>query len=384
MPVTRTHFRYEKVAEDLRRQVSSGQLTPGDQLPTENALAEQYEINRQTVRRALSLLADEGIIVREKGRGTFVTEPDVAEAGTSLLYVGQYNTHLYQTFYASLCREGQKAGIWVNALDPNGVGGQDEALTPVTGHLEMGSALLCDASAWKKLRGHLPEDTIPDVLIYTSGEAGEEPTFHVRLDRRAAIRKATQHLADLGHRRIAYLGTHPEHPDDDMLPCPLAASETYVGFRSVLLERELEEVAALAYYTTEEAVDHLSADVREKVWCPTERDAEELIERFLTEKASDATAFVCDADFRAVTLRHVLARRGVDVPGEVSLLGVGNTPWSEAVRPKLTTVSLDEEALAALALQCAQNGPARRPVAYSVSPAIVERNSTGQPPHKNT
>ncbi|MBS3764633.1 MAG: LacI family DNA-binding transcriptional regulator, partial [Planctomycetes bacterium] len=243
---------------------------------------------------------------------------------------------------------------------------------------------LCDVSAWKKLRGSLPEDTVPAVLIYTSGGAGEEPTFHVRLDRRAAVRKATQHLVALGHQKIAYLGTHPRHPEDTALPGPLLSSETYAGFRSVLSEQGLEEVAALAYYTTEEAVVHLSADVREKVWCPTERDAEELMERFLTENASDATAFVCDADFRAVTLRHVLARRGVDVPGEVSLLGVGNTPWSEAVRPKLTTVSLDEEALAALALQCAQNGPARRPVAYSVSPAIVERDSTGKAPHKNS
>lgn len=53
-----------------------GKLEPGDRLPPEGALCAEYGVSRITLRRAVDDLISEGLLVREQGRGTFVTEPD--------------------------------------------------------------------------------------------------------------------------------------------------------------------------------------------------------------------------------------------------------------------------------------------------------------------
>jgi GntR family transcriptional regulator len=61
---------HQQLAERLRAQVS--QMTPDSQIPTENELVSRYGVSRTTVRRALSGLVEEGLLVRRQGAGTFV------------------------------------------------------------------------------------------------------------------------------------------------------------------------------------------------------------------------------------------------------------------------------------------------------------------------
>src|SRR5262245_37985593 len=63
---------WRQIAESLSADLRTGQLKAGAQLPTELELAERFAVNRHTVRRALAMLADQGILRIEQGRGTFV------------------------------------------------------------------------------------------------------------------------------------------------------------------------------------------------------------------------------------------------------------------------------------------------------------------------
>jgi DNA-binding GntR family transcriptional regulator len=63
---------YYQLAAILRRLISSGDLRPGDRVPSEAQLCERYEVSPMTVRRALNILLDEGLVTAERGRGTFV------------------------------------------------------------------------------------------------------------------------------------------------------------------------------------------------------------------------------------------------------------------------------------------------------------------------
>lgn len=63
------------VRAELLGQISSGRLRPGDQVPTELQLIDQFQVSRTTVRRALRDLETMGLIDRQPGRGSFLKEP---------------------------------------------------------------------------------------------------------------------------------------------------------------------------------------------------------------------------------------------------------------------------------------------------------------------
>jgi GntR family transcriptional regulator len=63
---------YFQLANILRQQIATGILRPGDRIPSETQLSEQYEVSPMTARRALTILLDEGLATAMRGRGTFV------------------------------------------------------------------------------------------------------------------------------------------------------------------------------------------------------------------------------------------------------------------------------------------------------------------------
>jgi len=63
---------YLQVAADLRRRIASGELRPGARVPSITYIMETYGIARNTARRAVQVLTDEGLVVVRQGWGTFV------------------------------------------------------------------------------------------------------------------------------------------------------------------------------------------------------------------------------------------------------------------------------------------------------------------------
>jgi GntR family transcriptional regulator len=66
---------YFQIEEWLRGQIAGGQLKPGDMLPNEISLSEGFGVSRMTVRQALNHLTAEGLLTRQRAKGTFVAPP---------------------------------------------------------------------------------------------------------------------------------------------------------------------------------------------------------------------------------------------------------------------------------------------------------------------
>ena len=69
--------RYAQVEQQLRARILSGDWQPGQALPPETELAQQFGVARMTARQALDGLRREGLLTRARGRGTFVTSPRI-------------------------------------------------------------------------------------------------------------------------------------------------------------------------------------------------------------------------------------------------------------------------------------------------------------------
>jgi DNA-binding GntR family transcriptional regulator len=63
---------YRQLADILRAQIEAGELPPGGLVPSEQQLMGQHGIARDTVRAAIKVLRDEGLVVTAPGKGTFV------------------------------------------------------------------------------------------------------------------------------------------------------------------------------------------------------------------------------------------------------------------------------------------------------------------------
>ena len=66
--------RYGKLALALRDRILQGEWAPGDVIPAESALAQSYGVALGTIRQALALLVEDGVLQRRHGKGTFVTK----------------------------------------------------------------------------------------------------------------------------------------------------------------------------------------------------------------------------------------------------------------------------------------------------------------------
>jgi GntR family transcriptional regulator len=88
-----TATQYSQVADLLRQDILAGHHEPGTCLPTERDLCTQYSVSRITIRHALALLADEKLIVRRQGSGTYVRENPTRRIPLMIDYTGSVREH---------------------------------------------------------------------------------------------------------------------------------------------------------------------------------------------------------------------------------------------------------------------------------------------------
>ncbi len=364
--VLQAHFRYEVIAEDLRQNILVGQFPVGSRLPSEPELAREYGVNHQTLRKALALLAADGLLDRHRGRGTFVLapKPTAATGAETVLFVGPIRGHLHDTFFHALVRAAQANGRTIYPFLPGDANGK-ETREAVGRLLDAGGPILAEPGAWDELLRHFPATAASPVRVGLFAEPYPlAPGYHAVGDSLRGGLLATLHLIGLGHRRIAFIGTHPQ--DDasgETLPAVKDTNPAYEGYRLALAKADIGEHHSLGYYYAR--VDHHGVAIDHA---------------FLDRLQGRATAFVVDADFRAVTLQHALQERGLRIPHDVSLVGLGNTPWCQAMPGGLTSVDLEVDELARVALDLGSHPPPSRPIVVNVKPRLVVRGSSAAPP----
>src|ERR1700720_3309827 len=72
--IIRSSRLYEQIVQQVEESIHKGALKPGDQLPPERELAEQFGVSRTAVREAVKTLREKGLVEAYPGRGTFITD----------------------------------------------------------------------------------------------------------------------------------------------------------------------------------------------------------------------------------------------------------------------------------------------------------------------
>jgi DNA-binding LacI/PurR family transcriptional regulator len=183
-----------------------------------------------------------------------------------------------------------------------------------------------------------PGVAMPMVLLYNRPDGTDGSAALATVDSRGAVRLATARAIALGHRRIAFLGGH------------FAASDRSAA-------------RAEGYGDAMEAAG-LPAWPPEQVAFEDEGPAFDAAIARLLDRLNRPTALICSNDLLALATIAALRRAGLDVPGDVSVIGFDGMPAAALVAPPLTTVRQPARSMgraaAEMLLDMLGGAPARR------------------------
>ena len=321
--------RHRQVFEQLRQGIRTGEYRPGDRLPTETELMEQFSTSRTTVIRAMRDLANEGLLMRRRGSGSFVLDINGAkqrtlglfmpfvETGAGLPYIGglihQHLADLAGQNHAMLalqCLVRGKASLQQRMmqsaqalLDCNvsGVFYYPAELPPAQMHYN------------RQVLDKLTEAGVAVVLVDRDivAEPGRSEFTLIGYDNRRGSCLLTDHLIQTGCRRIAFIGI-PE--------VSTAVADRLTGYYDALRAHGI-------------AVDDSLVRMIDKV------DLTETFCRKLVDEAKpDAIIGKMDR-FAAVIGRHLLTM-GINIGVDIKLAGFDDDPIAEFLPVALTTIRL--------------------------------------------
>ena len=351
--------KYQAIADSLRQEIESGLYRDRGLLPTEQALCRHFGISRQTVRRALTVLEEEGLITRRQGSGSHLrVRPKSKEARTFVIavlttYISDYILpHILRGVESVLAANGSAPLLYATQ---NLVSTERKILQslltvkPLDGILVEGSKTALpnpNLDLYQKLidRGVR--------LVFINGaypELADVPS--VLADNRSGGRMLVEHLHRRGHQNIAGV-----FKSDDM-----QGHQRYSGYVEAL--RDLD----------------LPLEDRRVFWYNTEDRELFLHEPYLDQLLSGAegcTAMVCYNDEVAIRVVTQLKKRGVRVPEDMAVVSFDNSHYSELAPVRITSLSHGNQNLGVLAaeqmLRLLRGEPCR---SVSVPWQLVEKES---------
>lgn len=307
--------KYFRLKRHLLDRIQRGELTPGQQLDTENVLAKQFKLSRQTVRQALGELEKEGWIIRQQGRGTFVADRKrkAKPIGLIIKSISNYTfPEIVRGIENRLYDAGFELKLYLTKDDPER---EAECLQKVLEN-DIDGLIIEPAKSIHPCKNlvyyqEIMKREIPCLFIHSYWKE-LDPAYLIIDDRQGGY-LATQYLLDLGHRRIAGIFNVDSSQGVDR----------QIGFKRALQEYGIEPEPAL---------------IGEYIY---QHDFATFPYHFMLEileRPQPPTAVFCYNDMDAVRALDAIRQLGLKVPEDISVIGYNDSGLTTVSEVKLTSV----------------------------------------------
>lgn len=353
--------RYEQMYIELRSRLQKGVYGVGDKLPSEKELMKQFDVSRITSKKALDMLVQEGYIVRQPGRGSFVihagdppgetysasTKAPEPQEQTGVqrrlaskqivigLIMEDFSDSYGKEMLAEMERTAQRLNVYLlmrmsfsqpdieeNAIRSLREYGVDGLIIYPTRGQSFNPEIL-----------RLVIDRFPHILVDRYFKGTESAS--ISTDNVEAARKGTNHLLDLGHRHIGLLASK--------VMDNVAIEERIEGFvrahaeRGVILDR--------SYWLTDMTWNgETEAEEQERV-----RVNVDTIQQMVEHQPQMTAIFAMQYEL-ALFAKEALEHAGVKIPEQISLICFDSPQASAALYP-FTHLQQDQHSLGRLAVE---------------------------------
>jgi DNA-binding LacI/PurR family transcriptional regulator len=350
---------FKSIADSLRQRIEQGGLDTGRFLPTERELQEQFGASRSTVRRALSMLIDtgwavnipsKGVVAGSGARTTKTTNVALIDGCSFVMgvMVSQLSDGLRDLGYYLVHTGGKEGFLVEEALqyaDDNHFAGA--LIWPYKG--------FPDIAKLQQLTRRTP------VVLLDNGYRGLEAD-RVTYDHLLAGDTVTEHLIQVGHRRIGVTGFF------DMMESTHA---TFAGYMRAMFRHELNPQSHDYIFTRTSGMEN--------------SDTRNLVARLQSPDRPDALVVLQDEEVPAVI--EAIYAAGLRFPQDVALATVGDDVDLDVDGIGLTAVAVDYSGMAEEAVRLLSRrieDPTRSVRTRTIATQLVVRGSCGAPSEKWT
>jgi DNA-binding LacI/PurR family transcriptional regulator len=345
--------KYLQVKTALTEAITRGDYEPGVRLPSTKALSEQLEVSLVTVHRAMQEMVREGLLRREQGRGTFVNahHESVREqrvrcrVGLILHAEASMGDHFHGSLLDGVRQRARELNVDLVMLRfEDDLRNECDAYLCVNPYRDRLEAMLRREGRAGPVLSLCSSFDLPGVSVVDSKN-------------REIMRTAFEHLWELGHRRIGFVGGAEQ----------LGNSH----------DRRLGYVDALQAHGVEaEAPPMLTVES----WNLTGAEREKLAE--LMSGTGRPTAVLAAGFYYALGVIDVAKNLGLAIPDDLSLIGFDDPPSASHLSPPLTTIRQPLAEMGALGVELllrmlTENDA--KPTQRFVDCQLVPRESTAPP-----
>lgn len=314
--------KYLQLKKRLKDLILRGEITPGSQIPSEHALATQFNLSRHTVRQALGDLENEGFISREQGRGTFCTEQVRNRNKTIAVLTTYISEYIFPVVIRGIEEVLSLAGYNLVLVNTgNNKAKEAQCLENLLEQKIAGLIIEPTKSAQEntnlKYFRELEKREIP-YLMLNATYSEFDPPFIIMDDVKGGY-MVTQYLLQLGHRRIAGIFKADDRQGVKRQAGFLAALDEYrlTGSPDYVGNYDTEQLSTFPYQFT----------------------------RHLLQSDEPPTAIVCYNDQIALQVLEAIRTTGLNVPQDISVTGYDDSSLALASEVKLTTIRHPQAAM---------------------------------------
>lgn len=310
--------KYMELVKWVREQIVLEKLLLGQKLCTEQKLSEMFQVSRQTVRHAIKVLEEEGIVYRIQGSGTYIKNVNITSKNKQfpILFITSYeNTSNFLSIKQGMEKilSCQNYSLQI-AVTHNQVEKERTILENIIVHSQI-SGILVEAvksglpnpnlHLYKKIR----KFKIPILFVNSYYPSLKMP--HIGINNYMVGKKAVEYLISKGHSQIGGVFLF-----DD-----IQGHQRYAGFIDAMMKARLK------------------IQDNSIVWLDT-KDLKELekLEEKLLDRLETRTSIFCHNDEIAFSLIKILKKQEITIPEDISIISVDNSEFAIKGEVKLSTI----------------------------------------------
>lgn len=331
-------IKHLEIYNEVSQKILSGQYGPGDQLPTEHELSDIFSASRPTVNRAMRDLQQQGLIVRQKGKGSFVTDrtrPENMNFGMLVHWqLDNANPATMSTIFGSILPEmsriASKFGysLLLNNTPTTNTNAVERAklickeliksdisgvfFTPLEVPTEL-SHINCEIA--EELKRHNKQVILLDRDIQDSYHRSDFDIIGINNEQSSLI--LTNHLIELGCTKIDFIAAEKE---------TTAIKDRIRGYKAALEEHNIvPEESRMHFLDTKELLSKGPGWDKAKAFLDS-------------IKNGSVEAFVCVNDITAADMMNFLIRQDIKIPQQIRIVGFDDLPIIDYLPIPLTTI----------------------------------------------